>query len=90
MVNLADASQSTPTISKTLNPEWNTTLDLPIGPRSVLLEAFCWDRDKVGKDYLGEFAVPIEDIFANGETTQQVGQHMDGKGLLYRGDAEPR
>ena len=76
MVNLADAGQSTTTISKTLNPEWNTTLDLPIGPQSVLLEAICWDKDRVGKDYLGEFAVPIEDVFANGETVQQVSRRV--------------
>ena len=74
MVNLADAGQSTPTINRNLNPEWNTTLDLPIGPQSLLLEASCWDKDRVGKDYLGEFAIPIEDIFANGETVQQVGE----------------
>lgn len=72
MVNLADVHQSTPTINRTLNPEWNTTLDLPIGPQSLLLEAICWDKDRVGKDYLGEFAVPIEDIFTNGETVQEV------------------
>lgn len=74
MVNLADAGQSTPTINRNLNPEWNTTLDLPIGPQSLLLEASCWDKDRIGKDYLGEFAIPIEDIFANGETVQQVGE----------------
>ena len=72
MVNLGDAGQSTPTISKTLNPEWNVTFDLPIGPQSILLEATCWDKDRLGKDYLGEFAVPVEDIFANGEVVQAV------------------
>ena len=38
----------------------------------MLLEAVCWDRDRFGKDYLGEFDVVVEDIFANGQTVQEV------------------
>lgn len=72
VVNLGDAGQSTPTISKTLNPEWNVTFDLPLSPQSLLLEAVCWDKDRLGKDYLGEFHIPLEDIFANGDIVQQV------------------
>ena len=73
MVNLGDARESTPTISKTLNPEWQVSFDLPItGPNSLLLEAVCWDKDRFGKDYLGEFDVALEDIFANGQVTQEV------------------
>lgn len=73
MINLGDSKQSTPTISKTLNPEWNVTFDLPIdGIQSILLEAVCWDKDRFGKDFLGEFDVVVEDIFANGKTEQLV------------------
>lgn len=73
MINLGDTKQSTPTISKNLNPEWNVTFDLPIdGIQSVLLEAVCWDRDRLGKDFLGEFEVVVEDIFVNGHTEQEV------------------
>lgn len=73
MINLGDSKQSTPTVSKNLNPEWNVTFDLPIdGIQSVLLEAVCWDRDRFGKDFLGEFDVVVEDIFANGQTVQEV------------------
>lgn len=32
----------------------------------------CWDRDRIGKDYLGEFDVALEDIFNNGEIAQEV------------------
>lgn len=38
----------------------------------MLLEAVCWDRDRFGKDYLGEFDVVVEDIFTNGQTVQEV------------------
>lgn len=74
MLNLGDAGQSTHTVSKSLNPEWHCSFDLPIsGIQSSLLEATCWDRDRFGKDYLGEFDVAVEDIFANGQTEQEVG-----------------
>ncbi|OCL09710.1 hypothetical protein AOQ84DRAFT_316536 [Glonium stellatum] len=72
VLTLGDAKQATPSISKTLNPEWNQTFDLPIvGVQSLLLEAVCWDKDRFGKDYMGEFDVALEDIFGNGQTSQE-------------------
>lgn len=71
IVTLGEARESTPTISKTLNPEWNVTFDLPIGG-VPLLECICWDHDRFGKDYMGEFDIPLEEIFAGGELQQQV------------------
>ena len=44
-----------------------------------MLEAVCWDKDRFGKDYLGEFDVPVEDIFADGKTIQEVGFFFDAK-----------
>ena len=72
MLALGDARQSTPTISKTLNPEWNVSLDLPI-LGVPLLECVCWDKDRIGRDYMGEFDIALEDIFANGQISQEVG-----------------
>ena len=71
VVTLGTARQSTPSISKTLNPEWKVTFDLPISG-VPLLECICWDKDRFGKDYMGEFDIPVEDIFSNGQTTQEV------------------
>lgn len=49
------------------------SFDLPVvGVQSLLLEAVCWDKDRIGKDYLGEFDVALEDIFNNGQITQEV------------------
>ena len=39
----------------------------------MLLEAVCWDKDRFKNDYMGEFDVAVEDIFANGKTVQDVG-----------------
>lgn len=36
-----------------------------------LLECICWDHDRFGKDYMGEFDIPLEDIFCEGEISQQ-------------------
>ena len=73
VLRLGDTYQSTPTIMKTLNPEWNVSFDLQIvGAQSLLLEAVCWDKDRFGKDYLGEFNIALEDIFANQQLSQEV------------------
>ncbi|KAI9812891.1 MAG: hypothetical protein M1827_004409 [Pycnora praestabilis] len=72
VVNLGDAKEATPSIPKTLNPEWNVGFGLPIlGLQSLLLECVCWDKDRVGKDYLGEFDLALEEIFANGQIIQE-------------------
>lgn len=70
IVTLGDARQSTPTIPKTLNPEWNVTFEMPI-VGVPLLECICWDHDRFGKDYMGEFDIPLEEIFAEGQIHQQ-------------------
>lgn len=38
-----------------------------------LLECICWDHDRFGKDYMGEFDIPLEDIFQEGEVNREVG-----------------
>lgn len=38
-----------------------------------LLECICWDHDRFGKDYMGEFDIPLEDIFTEGEINREVG-----------------
>jgi phosphatidylserine decarboxylase len=72
VLSLGDAKEATPTINKSLNPEWNTQLDLPIvGEQSLLLEVQCWDKDRFGKDYMGEFDVILEDQFLNARPLQE-------------------
>jgi phosphatidylserine decarboxylase len=46
---------------------------MPIsGVQHLLLEGICWDKDRFGKDYMGQFECAVEDIFANGNTNQEV------------------
>lgn len=37
-----------------------------------LLECVCWDKDRIGKDYMGEFDIPLEDLFVDGRIQQDV------------------
>jgi phosphatidylserine decarboxylase len=72
VLTLGDAKEATPSISKTLNPEWNQTIEMPItGVQTSLLEICCWDKDRFGKDYMGEFDVILEDVFQNGSPAQE-------------------
>lgn len=41
------------------------------GAQSLILDVCCWDKDRFGKDYLGEFDLALEEIFANGQTEQE-------------------
>jgi len=71
VVSLGTSRQSTPSVSKTLNPEWNTSFDMPLG-EVPLVECTCWDKDRFSKDYMGEFDIAVEDIFADGRLQQEV------------------
>ncbi|KAI9693776.1 MAG: hypothetical protein M1822_003047 [Bathelium mastoideum] len=72
VLNLGDSREATPSISKTLNPEWNQTYELSItGPQCVLLEVVCWDKDRFRKDYMGQFDIPLEDMFDGGSIAQE-------------------
>jgi len=71
VLTLADAKHITHSVPKTLNPEWNEQCHLPInGVQSLLLDVCCWDKDRFGKDYLGEFDLALEEIFADERTEQ--------------------
>lgn len=84
VLTLGDAKQATSVINKTLNPEWNQTVDFPIvGVQSLLLEVCCWDKDRFGKDYMGEFDVVLEDVFQNDSSVQEVRQSYMNASSTY-------
>lgn len=71
-MTLGDSKNATQSVPKTLNPEWNVTIQMPVaGVHSLLLDCVCWDKDRFGKDYLGEFDLALEDIFANEQKEQE-------------------
>ncbi|PNS16624.1 Phosphatidylserine decarboxylase proenzyme 3 [Sphaceloma murrayae] len=72
-ITLGDAREASSVVPKTLSPEWNQTFNLPVtGVESLLLEVVCWDKDRFGKDYMGEFDLALEEIFKNGQVAQEA------------------
>lgn len=71
VLTLGDGKHQTHAVSKTLNPDWNEQCEFPVNDiRHLLLDVICWDKDRFGKDYLGEFDLALEEIFANGHFEQ--------------------
>ncbi|KAK0616063.1 phosphatidylserine decarboxylase-domain-containing protein [Bombardia bombarda] len=71
VLTLGDSKHVTHAVSKSLNPDWNEQCRLPInGVQSLLLDVCCWDKDRFGKDYLGEFDLALEEIFADEKSEQ--------------------
>ncbi|KAM0459210.1 hypothetical protein ACHAO4_002603 [Trichoderma viride] len=72
VVTLGDSRVVTHSVPKTLNPEWNVIEELPISSvQSLVLDVICWDKDRFGKDYLGEFDLALEEIFQNEQPEQE-------------------
>lgn len=72
VLSLGDARVTTHTESKTLNPEWNVTEVIPItSVQNLVLDVICWDKDRLGKDYMGEFDLALEEIFQNEKVDQE-------------------
>ncbi|KAF7550539.1 hypothetical protein G7Z17_g5654 [Cylindrodendrum hubeiense] len=72
VLSLGDARVTTHTEPKTLNPEWNVTEEIAItSVQNLVLDVICWDKDRFGKDYLGEFDLALEEIFQNEKAEQE-------------------
>ncbi|PHH73605.1 hypothetical protein CDD82_5367 [Ophiocordyceps australis] len=73
VLTLGDARVVTHSVPKTLNPEWNAIEELPIASvNSLVLDVICWDKDRFGKDYMGEFDLALEEIFHNDKTEHEA------------------
>ncbi|RCI08108.1 hypothetical protein L249_6351 [Ophiocordyceps polyrhachis-furcata BCC 54312] len=72
IMTLGDSRAVTHSVPKTLNPEWNAIEELPVNcVNSLVLDVICWDKDRFGKDYMGEFDLALEEIFVNEQTEQE-------------------
>ncbi|KAF5011398.1 hypothetical protein FDECE_2461 [Fusarium decemcellulare] len=66
VLSLGDARVVTHDVPKTLNPEWNVTEEISLtSVQNLVLDVICWDKDRFGKDYMGEFDLALEEIFNN-------------------------
>ncbi|KAK6507298.1 hypothetical protein TWF481_005742 [Arthrobotrys musiformis] len=67
VVTLDDYRNVTHAVPKSLDPMWNTAFDMPLARTGAHeLHCICWDKDRFGKDYMGEFEVSLDEIFSSG------------------------
>ncbi|VTT70812.1 unnamed protein product [Fusarium fujikuroi] len=72
VLSSGDSRIVTNDVSKTLNPEWNVTEEIPLtSVQNLVLDVICWDKDRFGKDYMGEFDLALEEIFNNDKVEQE-------------------
>ncbi|KAG5642253.1 hypothetical protein DXG03_003354 [Asterophora parasitica] len=83
VVSVLNTRSQTPVARRTLNPTYNArdaTWDFPLylslADRLGAVEVVVWDKDMVGKDYLGEVAVPLDDWW--GEQGRPFGWDEEG------------
>ena len=72
VVSVLNNKHQTPVAKRTLNPKYtpkDATFDFPIylslTDRLGALELVVWDKDYLGKDYLGEAALPLDHWFTS-------------------------
>ncbi|KAI8078018.1 C2 domain-containing protein [Gilbertella persicaria] len=55
----------TKSIKQTLNPVWDAHFDTKMSPKKTptLLSFTVWDKDTIGRDFLGEVSIPFKNIF---------------------------
>ncbi|ODQ66698.1 hypothetical protein NADFUDRAFT_57597 [Nadsonia fulvescens var. elongata DSM 6958] len=76
---------TTQTINRSLNPEWNAEIDIPIDPllKCPSIRIVVWDKDRWGKDYLGEVVISMYDLFLNGHFANKDPENLSSWYDLY-------
>lgn len=68
ILSLGDYKFITEVIPKTLDPTWNASFEMSLnGVSAPTLQCVCWDKDFVGKEYMGEFEVTLEELLSEGK-----------------------
>ncbi|KAK4048980.1 phosphatidylserine decarboxylase [Microbotryomycetes sp. JL221] len=77
VIRFGSTRVTSPTVQKTLNPVWSSStgaqaiLQCPVYDITSLsverIEVVAWDKDKIGKEYLGEISLGVQDYFGSVE-----------------------
>ena len=77
-VSVLDSRQQTSVVKLTTNPTYaakDATFDFPIylslADKLGVVELVVWDKDMLSKEYLGEVALPLDDLFVDRQTGNQ-------------------
>jgi len=59
-----ESKRKTEVQKKTLNPQWNSSFSFVLSPKHKTLVIRCWDKDRIGSDFMGEIVIPLSDVGA--------------------------
>ncbi|KAI8068005.1 C2 domain-containing protein [Gongronella butleri] len=65
VIRINDKKHTTKVVKQTLDPDWNYEFDISIkaGNVPVLINVTVWDKDRLGRDFLGEINIPFKNVF---------------------------
>lgn len=72
VLSCGDFRFTTHTVHNTVDPDWNCWFDIPVRSGDESLDLVVWDRIRFNKDYLGEVAIPLKDMFHKGVTETET------------------
>lgn len=72
VISCGDFRFTTHTVHNTVDPDWGCWFDIPVRTGDEALDLVVWDRIRFNKDYLGEVAIPLKDMFIKGVTETET------------------
>lgn len=90
MAQLDDYHEQSHAVQKTLNPVWNHHFQIPIDPSmpSSTLKLVCWDKDRYGKDYMGEIEITLEELLSEDREKAQWFPLVSSRNSKISGEVE--
>ncbi len=66
-----EKKKKTKVIYKTLNPDWDEKFEFDVTPKCEALSIVCFDKDKVGVDFMGKVIVSVADLEKLGDSSER-------------------
>lgn len=63
VIRIANQYHQTQVCPQTLEPEWDDLANFTISGETKSLSIECWDKDKIGKDYMGQLDLELTSFF---------------------------
>ncbi|CAO3616193.1 unnamed protein product [Cunninghamella blakesleeana] len=65
VIRINGKKYTTGVVKQNLNPTWNFEFDISLSHNKIpnLINITVWDKDMIGRDFLGEVSIPFKNIF---------------------------
>ncbi|KAI8578563.1 hypothetical protein K450DRAFT_246362 [Umbelopsis ramanniana AG] len=65
VIRVNEKKYTTQYIKQTLNPDWDFHFDISVSPSRAPkhIAVTLWDKDKFGRDFMGELMIPFRNVF---------------------------